>query len=101
MTAGWMKIFSDDPKLGFLSHARIVQDQIAAGTLPPNVKTMADAARLLVNDRVDAAVAAFFMISVVIVIAASASEWLAVVGGRKPARSSEVPFEPRAVAVGD
>ena len=101
MTAGYLKIFSDDPKLGFLSHARMVQDQIAAGTLPPNVKSMADAGRLLVNDRVDAAVAAFFMVSVVIVIAASSSEWLAVIGGRKPARSSEVPFEPRVVAVGD
>lgn len=78
-----------------------MQDQINAGTLPANVKTMAEAGRLLVNDRVDAAVAGFFMISVVIVIAASASEWLAVILGRKPAISTEIPFEPRAVAVGD
>jgi carbon starvation protein len=101
MTAGYLKIFSDDPKLGFLSHARFVQGHLDAGTLPANVKSIADAGRLLVNDRVDAAVAAFFMISVVIVIAASAKEWFAVVGGRKPARSTEIPFEPRAVAVGD
>lgn len=101
MTAGWLKIFSDDPKLGFLSHARMVQAQLAEGTLPANVKSAADAARLVMNDRIDAGVAAFFMISVVIVITASAREWLAVVGGRKPAISTEIPFEPRAVAVGD
>ena len=101
MTAGSLKIFSDDPKLGFLSHARSVSAQLAAGTLPANVKSIADAGRLVVNDRVDAAVASFFMISAVIVIAASAREWLAVVGGRKPAHSTEIPFEPRALAVGD
>ena len=33
MTAGWQKVFSDDPKIGFLSHAHIVQGQLAAGTL--------------------------------------------------------------------
>ncbi|HNV77125.1 MAG TPA: carbon starvation CstA family protein [Gemmatimonadaceae bacterium] len=101
MTAGSMKIFSDDPKLGFLSHARMVQGLLADGKLPGNVKTAADAARLITNDRVDAAVAAFFMISVVIVITASALEWIAVASGRKAARSTEIPFEPRAVAVGD
>ena len=30
MTAGWMKIFSADPRLGFLSQAAVLQRQIAA-----------------------------------------------------------------------
>lgn len=101
MTAGWLKIFSADPKLGFLAHARLLQEQVASGTLPGHVKSAADAARLVLNDRIDAGVAAFFMLSVVIVLAASAQEWLAVIRGRKPAVSTEIPFEPRAVAVGD
>jgi carbon starvation protein len=101
MTAGSMKIFSEDPKLGFLSHARFVQGLLDEGKLPANVKTAADAARLIVNDRIDAGVAAFFMLSVVVIIAASAREWLAVAVGRKPAISTEIPFEPRALAVGD
>jgi len=101
MTAGSLKIFSSDPRLGFLSHARWVQDLLASGSLPPNVRTVADASRLIFNDRIDAGVAGFFMVSVVIILAASAREWLAVVGGRKPARSTEIPFEPRALAVGD
>jgi carbon starvation protein len=92
MAAGWEKLFSPDPKLGFLSHARILQGQLAAGTLPALVKTASDAHRMLFNDYLDAAVAAFFMISVVVILADSFREWTAVLGGRKPIISTEVPF---------
>ena len=101
MTAGWLKIFSDDPKLGFLSHARMLQDAVASGKLPANIKTAADAGRLIFNDRLDAGVTTFFLVSVVLIIAASVKEWAAVLGGSKPAVSSEVPFEPRAAMAGD
>jgi carbon starvation protein len=94
MTAGWLKIFSADPRLGFLSHARLLQEQIVSGTLPPAVGSAAVAAKVIFNDRLDAAVAAFFMISVIVVIAASAREWLAVVWGGKVAVSTEIPYEP-------
>jgi carbon starvation protein len=93
MTAGWVKIFSPDPKLGFLSHAHIVEGQVASNALPAAIKTVSDAQRVIFNDYLDAAVAAFFMISVVVILADSIREWLAVVGGRKPVVSSEVPFE--------
>ncbi|MEO7963901.1 MAG: carbon starvation CstA family protein, partial [Gemmatimonadaceae bacterium] len=101
MTAGWLKIFSSDPKLGFLAHARFLEDAIASGTLPTNIKSAADASRLIFNDHLDTGVTAFFLISVVVIIAASANEWLAVVNGRKPARSTEIPFEPRVALAGD
>ena len=93
MTAGWAKVFSDDPKIGFLSHAHVVQGQLASGALPAAIKTAADAHRMIFNDYLDAGVAAFFMISVVVILADSMREWYAVVGGRKPAVSSEVPFQ--------
>jgi carbon starvation protein len=101
MTAASLKIFSPDPKLGFLAHARFIQEGVASGNLPAGVKTAADAGRLVFNDRLDAAVAAFFMVSVIVIIAASAREWMAVLGGRKPMQSSEVPFEPRVAVAGD
>ena len=94
MTAGWLKIFSDDPRLGFLAHARSVSEAAAAGTFPPGVRSAADAARVVFNDRLDAAVAGFFMLAVVVILVASAHEWLQVLRGRKPARSTEVPFVP-------
>ena len=63
LTAGWQKVFSPDPKLGFLSHAQ---------SLNP---TAPNAARMIFNDRLDAALALFFMAIVVVVILASAREW--------------------------
>jgi len=93
MTAGWMKIFSASPKIGFLAHARTLVDALAAGTLPPGVKSAAAAQRMIFNDRLDAAVAAFFLVAVVVILADSLREWSAVLTGRKPARGSEVPID--------
>ena len=93
MTAGWAKIFSDDPRLGFLAHARLLSDQLAAGVLPRGAGDAAAAARMIFNDRLDAAVAAFFMIAVIVILTDSAKEWVSVLRGRKPAMSTEVPFQ--------
>ena len=92
MTAGSLKIFSSDPKLGFLSHARLIEGQIASGTLPAHIKSVEAASRMIFNDRLDAAVAAFFLASVIIILADSIREWMAVTSGRKAAVSSEEPY---------
>jgi carbon starvation protein len=91
LTAGWQKVFAADPRLGFLSHARLV----AQGTGNPN------AARLVFNDRLDAALALAFMTVVVVVIGASAREWWLVLAKRKTAVVNEAPFVESAYAVGD
>jgi carbon starvation protein len=101
MTAAYMKIFSPDPRLGFLAHAERFSQIIAQGQLPPGVKSAADASRIIFNDRVDAAVAAFFALSVIVILADSAREWMSVLGGKKPAVSTEVPFEGRVAVAGD
>ena len=101
MTGGAAKMFSPEPRLGFLAHASMLRAAEAAGTLPPGVKSAGDLSRMIANDYLDAAVAAFFMLSVVVILADSAREWWAVISGAKAARSSEVPFEPRAVVAGD
>jgi len=81
LTAGWQKVFSPDPALGFLAHARMV-----AGSTDPN------AARMIFNDRLDAALALFFMVTVVVVILASLREWWEVGTGRKEAVLHEAPY---------
>jgi carbon starvation protein len=101
MSAGWAKLFADDPKLGFIAHAHLVEGWIASSTLPAVVKTVGDAHRMIFNDYLDAGVAAFFMISVIVIIADSIREWSAVLGGRKPVISSEVPFETGIMVPGD
>jgi carbon starvation protein len=65
--------------------------------MPAGAKTAADAARMSFNDRLDAAVALFFMASVLVILAASIYEWNRVRQGTATA-SSEVPFQPRAVS---
>ena len=82
LTAGWQKVFSPDPKLGFLAHANSI-----APTAP-------NAARMVFNDRVDAALALFFMAIVVVIIVASAREIWLIVAGRKAPRVNEAPYVP-------
>jgi carbon starvation protein len=94
LSAGWMKVMSPDPKLGFLSHARTLDAAVASRTLPAAIKSVSDAHRMAFNDRLDAAVAAFFMISVVVILVESIREWTKILSGRKRAVSSEVPFMP-------
>ena len=86
MTAGWQKVFSADPKLGFLSHAAAL-----AASSDPN------AGRLIFNDRLNAIVALFFMAVVAMLIFTSAREWWFVLSRRKPAVVHETPFVPTSI----
>ena len=101
MSAGMEKLFSSQPRLGFLAHARVLNAAQAAGTLPPGVKSAGDLARMIANDYLDAAVTVFFVLSFIVVLVDSAREWWAVISGVKVPRSTEVPFERRAAVAGD
>jgi len=90
MTAGYQKVFSADPKLGFLAHAATL-----AGSAVPN------AARLIFNDRLNAAMALFFMAVVAMLVFTSAREWWLVLSRRKPAVVHEAPFVPTTLVAGD
>jgi carbon starvation protein len=86
-TAGWQKIFAADPRLGFLSHAATVATQIAGGAMDP-----ARGARLIFNDRLDAAITTIFLLVTLLVVLSSAREWALVLTRRKPAKAQESPF---------
>ena len=75
MTAGFQKLFSPDPKLGFLAHARSLSQAIAQGVLPHGVASPTVAAQLVWNDRLDAAITAFFLLSVIAIVLASLLRW--------------------------
>ena len=81
MTAGWQKVLSPDPKLGFLAHARSLE-----GSTVPNVS------RMIFNDRLDAALAIFFMAVVCVIIVASAREWYLIASGQKAPRVNEARY---------
>ncbi|HEX8429691.1 MAG TPA: carbon starvation CstA 5TM domain-containing protein, partial [Longimicrobium sp.] len=98
-TAGLQKVFAADPRLGFLSHAASVQAKLAAGQLPTGAKTLADAQRMIFNDRLDAGVALAFMAVAVLVMVVSIREWTLILSRRKPGIMHEAPFVPTAIAV--
>ncbi len=75
MSAGLLKIFARDPRLGFLAHAASLSDAIASGRLPAGVASAETAAKLMWNDRFDALVTAFFLASVIAIIVASLHRW--------------------------
>jgi carbon starvation protein len=68
LTAGWQKVFSPNIKIGFLAHARKFADAADAGQLLAPAKSLAEMQRIIVNDRVDATLAAIFMLVVVAMI---------------------------------
>jgi carbon starvation protein len=89
LTAGWQKVFSPDPNLGFLADAT----SLAASATPT-------AARMIFNDRLDAAIALFFMAIVMLVIGASMREWVQVASGTKAAQVKEAPFVESRLSIG-
>lgn len=65
-TAAWEKLFSPEVRVGFLAHARDLADKLAAGALPPD--KAAAAPHLIFNDRLDAVLTAFFLITMWILV---------------------------------
>ena len=92
LTGGWIKIFSDNPKLGFLAHARVFEGVLASGGVPKGIASAEAARRMIFNDRLDAAVAAFFMAAVIIILIESVRVWVGITSGRVPASTTEVKF---------
>jgi carbon starvation protein len=90
MTAGWQKVFSADPKLGFLAHAASL-----AGSSIPN------AGRLIFNDRLNTFVALLFMVVVTVLILTSLREWWLVLSRRRPAVVHEAAYVETGYAAGD
>jgi carbon starvation protein len=58
-SAAWLKITSDNPKIGFLAGARDLAEKLAAGTLPP--EKAAVAGKIIFNQRLDAVLAGIFL----------------------------------------
>ena len=87
MTAGFEKIFSAMPNVGFLSHAA----QLAREASAPETTAarLAEIGRLVWNDRIDAALTAFFIAVVVVILFDSVRVWMKLIfaarnGSRKP-----------------
>jgi carbon starvation protein len=92
-SAGYLKVFSADPRIGFLSGARsLFRD--AAGSVDP-----AKAAELVRQAgvwRFDALVAVFFLVLVLLIVLGSARQWWQLLRGTKRVVLHENEFIPLA-----
>jgi carbon starvation protein len=65
LTAGVEKIFSPDPRVGFIALARKFSDAAAQGTVLAPAKSVAEMQRVAFNNYLDAVVCGFFVVLVV------------------------------------
>jgi carbon starvation protein len=84
-TAGFEKIFADDPRLGFLSHAAALENA---------TRKVAETRAVIFNERLDAVVCGVFLALVAVIVLDSARVWFGLLRGTRAAVSSESPFIP-------
>jgi carbon starvation protein len=65
LTAGWQKIFSDNPAIGFLAHADKFGTALNSGQLLAPAKTIDDMSRIVFNDYVNATLSGLLIALVV------------------------------------
>ncbi|MGF7147595.1 carbon starvation protein [Sphingomonas zeicaulis] len=68
ITAGALKLFSSDPKVGFLAHADLFATAYGEGRLMAPAKSMAEMQRIIFNDRIDAALCGLFLTVVLAIL---------------------------------
>nr|WP_298890580.1 carbon starvation CstA family protein [uncultured Acinetobacter sp.] len=71
MTAGWQKIFHENPKIGFLAQANRFKDALARDEILAPAKTVAEMQTVIFSNQINAALCAFFMIVAIVMIFAS------------------------------
>ena len=90
LSAGWLKLASGDPAVGFLAHAAKFAEAAARGEMLAPAKSMAAMERIVFNDRVDAAVVALFLAVVLAVLGFTIRTCLAARRDPKPS-AREIP----------
>jgi carbon starvation protein len=90
-SAGYLKIFSADPKLGFLSGAQSLKEQATGIVDPTKVHELLRQAWVW---QFDAIVAGFFMLFVFLIVVGSVAQWWQLIRGTKPVVLRESEFVP-------
>jgi carbon starvation protein len=90
-SAGYLKIFSADPRLGFLSGAQSLLQQASAIADPQKTAGLVRQAGVW---QFDAMVAGFFLVLVLLIVIGSAIQWWQLIRGTKPVVLRESEFVP-------
>jgi len=90
MTASFEKIFDANPRIGFLSYARILAAQIPAGKIP--AAKIAETQRIIFNQRLDAAVTAVLALMILVLIVEALVQWYAILSHKREPVLHESPY---------
>jgi carbon starvation protein len=99
MTASYQKIFSGNPRIGFLSQAKLLAVQIAAGKIA--AAKIADTQRNIFNLRLDAVVTAVLAGMIVVLIVEALVQWYAILSRGESPVLRETPYVATQWAEGD
>ena len=92
-TAGWLKIFSADPRLGMLAHAAATAERVAAGTLDAAV-----GARVIFNDRLNSFLCALFLTIAALLLVSAVTQWIGILRRKVPRTTTETAWVESAYA---
>jgi len=88
--AAWEKLFNEDVRIGFLSHARDLTDKLADGSLVADAAAQAET--LIFNDRLDAGLTLFFLLTTWVLVIETVRVCYAALAGRGCLPSSETDY---------
>ena len=99
MTASYQKIFSANPRIGFLAQARQMAERLATGSIAPD--KVIETERLIFNAQLNAGVTALLAGLVIVVVLSAAWEWYRLLSGRRASDLQETPYVATQFALGD
>jgi carbon starvation protein len=99
MTASYQKIFSANPRIGFLAYANALAAQISTGQIPAT--KIAEMRRVIFNQRLDAGVTAVLAAMILVLIGEAVAQWYAILSRKKEPVLSETPYVATQWAEGD
>ncbi len=97
LTAGYQKLFHENPRIGFLSHAEKFKAAADEGKVLPPAKSPEQMQQIIMNDYIDAALAAIFMAVVLSILFFSIRACLQALRSDKPT-TNEAQAVPTAAA---
>jgi carbon starvation protein len=90
MTASYQKIFNPNPRIGFLSFADVLVQQISSGQIP--AAKLLETRRLIFNNRLDAAVTAVLALMILVLVVEALIQWSALLNRRRESVLHETPY---------
>jgi carbon starvation protein len=90
MTGSYQKIFSANPRIGFLSYANALVAQIAAGKIP--AAKIVETQRVIFNQRLDAGVTAVLAVMILVLVVEAAAQWYRILTSSSKPALLETPY---------